>query len=878
MQRVTSPLEDIEWNRGRMIEPLEARRLFSLVVVPDVTLPVTFDPAAGTIEVSTPVVSFDSDGDYAVAWSQKWVGTVGAYDVIPQLGVYVQVYERDGAPRGTTLALGPGTTPDVVLDDDGDVTVAWQANEYHRVYDPDAYDGVNPYGEYGAADVARGRVVAQRFDMSGAALTPRAELTSELSGADEVLAIDVALTGDGSMRVVWIPIGIDGLRDVYNVGSTDAAGTVLGVNTVAPGEPVNLLRSSSVGAGGALIRFGNTLRQVQPGVTPDAEFTFILPGADFADAGVDGAGNVVVVYKVPSTNVLEDVQTITAQRYTPTGSPIGAPVTVATARRFELTAEPRVYVAADGGFVVTWSGGGEDGNPDQIQGLYARQFDADGQGVGRSIALGQPQTGDLSAGALSDAGDLFGFTSPGTMLRAITPSDAPLSLSSDGLLSITGTSGDDTVVVRVVGDVLTVVRNGVSADFGAIDVRQIHVDALDGNDDVSLDNSVQVSATLVGGAGNDTLAGGGQRDLVDGGDGDDLVFGNFAADRVFGGIGNDSLGGGKGFDTLDGGLGADTMIGGLGNDWVSYFSRPESVTISIDGLANDGANGGAEGDNVDVTVETVSGGSGADVLRANANLPATFYGRGGNDLIEGSVFNDVLMGGDGNDTINGGIGNDTMDGGLGDDLLNGSDGFDSIDGGDGNNTLNGGLQGDTLVGGTGVDVINGQKGHDVITDLGGAGGTIKGGQGNDTVVVEADNGPVIAIDYSNQTTPIIVTADGYGIVVNSGPGNVDSITGVVQIIGSFANDTFTVVTPTIPFAEDLVYVFRGSGGNDLLDASLSPVAVRLFGDAGADTLFGGAGDDFLSGALDGQIDLIDGNLGTDIIDTTDAFDVVVNVP
>ena len=98
---------------------------------------------------------------------------------------------------------------------------------------------------------------------------------------------------------------------------------------------------------------------------------------------------------------------------------------------------------------------------------------------------------------------------------------------------------------------------------------------------------------VTGGSGDDSLTGGAGNDTLNGGAGDDTLTG---------GDGNDVFNGGDGDDSLVAGAlttdGADTYNGGAGLDVVTYAARSIGVTVSIDGVANDGETGEDEGDNV----------------------------------------------------------------------------------------------------------------------------------------------------------------------------------------------------------------------------------------------------------------------------------------
>ena len=133
------------------------------------------------------------------------------------------------------------------------------------------------------------------------------------------------------------------------------------------------------------------------------------------------------------------------------------------------------------------------------------------------------------------------------------------------------------------------------------------------------------------------------------------------------------LRGGSGNDTLTSGSGPDELDGGTGYDIASYSGRPDSVTVSLDGVANDGRTD--EGDNA-LAVERVIGSQAIDTLTGGT----------GADRLEGRGNDDRLFGGGGADTLVGNTGRDTMDGGDGDDVFLAdptSDGADALQGGAG---------------------------------------------------------------------------------------------------------------------------------------------------------------------------------------------------
>ncbi len=163
------------------------------------------------------------------------------------------------------------------------------------------------------------------------------------------------------------------------------------------------------------------------------------------------------------------------------------------------------------------------------------------------------------------------------------------------------------------------------------------------------------SETLRGTAGNDVICGRGGDDVILGGAGNDIIDGGAGKDVLRGEAGDDRLLGGGGNDALFGGTGSDTLTGGPGSDTANYSDRNVSLSLTIDGLRNDGSYG--ESDLIATTTENLVGGS----------------------------QDDVLIGHDGLNRLYGGGGDDLMDAGPGDDYLNGQTGADDVDGGAGRN-------------------------------------------------------------------------------------------------------------------------------------------------------------------------------------------------
>lgn len=205
----------------------------------------------------------------------------------------------------------------------------------------------------------------------------------------------------------------------------------------------------------------------------------------------------------------------------------------------------------------------------------------------------------------------------------------------------------------------------------------------DGNDRFSFAVNAVNGSFVRGGDGNDDIRGGDSADAIDGQAGDDLMAGLAGADVMNGGAGNDVIinqlddfgddvkNGGDGNDRLHGSRdpGSDTYSGGAGIDVLDFRSSEVGVTVTLDGVANDGP---VFTDNAGLDIENLMGGSGNDVL----------VGDSGRNLIEGFAGNDLLRGGTPNlpsgSTKLAFTADDTLDGGLGRDRLNGEGGDDRI--------------------------------------------------------------------------------------------------------------------------------------------------------------------------------------------------------
>jgi Ca2+-binding RTX toxin-like protein len=335
------------------------------------------------------------------------------------------------------------------------------------------------------------------------------------------------------------------------------------------------------------------------------------------------------------------------------------------------------------------------------------------------------------------------------------------------------------------------------------------------------------------------------------------MSGNGGNDVFIGGLGRDRLSGGDGDDTLDGGPGPDRLAGGHGSDTITYAARTAGVSVSLDGRANDGAQG--EGDYAANDVEKVIGGSGNDVLAAKTGAKA-LTGGPGDDVLLGGTGKDDLQGGDGNDRVDGGPDSDSMDGGAGRDVLDYSSRsigatvnlaagtattFGESDRAVGFEDVTGGRLGDHITGDAGENRLNGGGGND----------TLDGDLGPDVLI---GGGGFDIASYASRTTPIAVSLEG---TANDGAaGERDNVTRSVEgVIGGPAGDRLVGNSGT--------NTLRGGGGADRLVGGRARDV--LDGGPGPDLLLGGRGADQLTGGA-GR-DTVRAGSGDDLVFTRDGF-------
>jgi Ca2+-binding RTX toxin-like protein len=256
----------------------------------------------------------------------------------------------------------------------------------------------------------------------------------------------------------------------------------------------------------------------------------------------------------------------------------------------------------------------------------------------RASGRAEPNGADrLSGGAGLDHVTYFNREIPVSMSLDGHPNDGAVGegddISSD-VERLTGGARDDTLSGGEGNDVLD---GGPGSDAMA---------GLDGADSLEGGQSDEGADVLAGGVGPDTLSAGPGVDALSGGDGGDTLRGGGGTDRLDGNAGDDDIQGEADADVLVGGAGADVLDGGQGVDRVDYSDVAGSVTVTLDGVRNDGE----RREDWVRRAENVRGGAGADSLFGDAGVNA-IAGGPGHDIVDAAKGADRVSAGPGHDAV-----------------------------------------------------------------------------------------------------------------------------------------------------------------------------------------------------------------------------------
>jgi Ca2+-binding RTX toxin-like protein len=383
----------------------------------------------------------------------------------------------------------------------------------------------------------------------------------------------------------------------------------------------------------------------------------------------------------------------------------------------------------------------------------------------------------------------------------------------------------------------------VSVTLGAGDTTTMSVG---GAGEVLVDGAQCDTATVTN---TDTVS-------INGSTGDETVIidqagGQFAPGKTPNGSGNDQiefsvdLGTGSGDSlTLDSVSGVSNTItlGSAGINLELSSATDDVADVTYTNVENVAVGGSDAGDTIT--------GAGSPGTGSAITLPLTLDGGAGSDSLTGGAGNDALSGFGGHDTLDGRAGNDALDGGLGIDTAGYTADPSGVtvklaagtatDGSGGSDTISavenvaGSALPDTITGNGGDNVLNGNDGPDVL-DGAGANDTLNGRAGDDRIVSRSGND---ALNGGAGSDTVDYSGDPAGVKVNLGAGSASDGYGGSDTISAIENASGS------PFADAITgdandNVLRGNGGKD-----------RLIGAAGADIVNGGSGIDTVSYATD----------------------------
>ena len=411
-------------------------------------------------------------------------------------------------------------------------------------------------------------------------------------------------------------------------------------------------------------------------------------------------------------------------------------------------------------------------------------------------------------------------------------------IASPFVLAANGEAGDDAMIGGSANDIfdggagfdtVSYARSaaGVVGSIGAITTdgrggkdTLLNIDRLIGSafaDRLTGDNRANV---IDGAGGEDKIFGLGGDDELHGGDGNDEIDGGIGNDMLMGEVGNDKLNGSIGNDHFLGGAGDDTFNGGGGADTANYADDPDAVSVDLNlGLAADGF---GDTDTL-VNIPGVLGSFFNDIIVGDAKAN-TLDGNGGDDTVNAGAGIDTILWspGQGLDRVNGEDGSDVV-------LINGTAGDDSIDvaalggnvfvsspisltdgieftgaedlrievGGGHDLVTIGAVQNAILKKitanlGDGNDFLNASAGNRTLEARGGAGDdNIEGGSAKD--LLDGGLGRDTAT-FLNAPAPVDVNL-GASKTNNDGFGNIDSVLGFENIVGSFFAHACDAATP-----------------------------------------------------------------------------------
>ncbi|HJP21681.1 MAG TPA: hypothetical protein QF861_08995, partial [Alphaproteobacteria bacterium] len=625
----------------------------------------------------TSTVAVLSDGGFVVAWGSQGQDGSG-------MGIFAQRFDADGNPVGPVTFTGTsgddtingGSGSETIVGGAGDDTISGGPGD-------DVAEFAGRMADYTIGQVGTGVEVSDtdpvrdgndgtdQLDGVETLSFADGELTLSMAGgeiqvntytAGNQLTPRVAGLSDGGSIVTWQSAGQDGSGLGVYAQRFDAAG-----NPVGPEFLVNETTSqeqqapdvTALADGGFVIAWqsGTSLsddifgqRYDASGEAVGSEFrinTYTSGDQDLGSlVGLCEGGFVVVWISMGQDGSNWGVY---GQRYDASGETAGSEFQINTFTTGEQVGA-KVAALADGGFVVTWSSPGQDGDQ---RGVYGQRYDGNGNKDGSEFQVNTTTAGDQVPGtvaALSDGGFVVAWYASGQDGSGWgifgQRFDASGTAAGSEFQVNTYTSGDQlnpkVAGLADGGFVVTWQSNGQDGSSWGIFGQRFDAD---GNEDGAEFQVNTFTAGNQGAAWVDGLADGGFMvtwySTGQDGSGDGVYAQRF--DPEGNPLGPLTITGGDGDDTITAGSGSETLIGGDGNDTLTGGSTGQDLLAGGDVLI------GGTGDDVlaiDGAVAGLDGGAGNDTLRlAGSGQTLDLTGHGGDEV---SGIENVDLGGQGN--------------------------------------------------------------------------------------------------------------------------------------------------------------------------------------------------------------------------------------
>jgi T1SS-143 domain-containing protein len=301
-------------------------------------------------------------------------------------GVYGQRYDAAGVPSGGELHISTATFDaqlysSVAALANGGFVVTWTS-----------------YSQDGGA----AGVYGQRYDASG--VTDGLEFRINTETANYQLYSSVAALSDGGFVVTWSSLAQDGSGFGIYGQRYNAAGAAFGgefhVSTATAGDQA-YASVAALSDGGFVVTWSSDAqdgsgfgiygqRYNAAGAAVGAEFHISTTTANhqaYSSVAALSDGGFVVTWS--SLGQDGDGWGVYGQRYNAAGAAVGGEFHISTATANDQFL-PSVTSLADGGFVVSWNSIGQDGDG---YGVYGQRFDVAGNAVGSEFRISQSTSG-----------------------------------------------------------------------------------------------------------------------------------------------------------------------------------------------------------------------------------------------------------------------------------------------------------------------------------------------------------------------------------------------------------------------------------------------------------------------------------------------------